>query len=254
MYRVNLDVFEGPLDLLLFLIKKEQIDIYDIPIAKITEQYLEYLDIIKLFDISVAGEYIVMAATLMQIKSRCLLPQQQDTGPVPENVSDPREELVLRLIEYKQFKEVSITLSEIHQKRTEMLKRQGTDFQVEFQKQDKIFEASLFDLIAAFSRVLKGIPKDTFREVIKDEFTVEEKIAQLRQKVSIGAEEIVLNVLIASAASRLEIVALFLALLELIRLKEIEVFQEKAFGEVVVKKRILEFVSSNLIEQVTGNW
>ncbi len=249
-----MDVFEGPLDLLLFLIKKEQIDIYDIPIAKITEQYLEYLDIIKLFDISVAGEYIVMAATLMQIKSRCLLPQQQDTGPVPENVSDPREELVLRLIEYKQFKEVSITLSEIHQKRTEMLKRQGTDFQVEFQKQDKIFEASLFDLIAAFSRVLKGIPKDTFREVIKDEFTVEEKIAQLRQKVSIGAEEIVLNVLIASAASRLEIVALFLALLELIRLKEIEVFQEKAFGEVVVKKRILEFVSSNLIEQVTGNW
>jgi segregation and condensation protein A len=234
MHKVSLDVFEGPLDLLLFLIKKEEIDIYDIPILRITEQYMEYLEIMKLFNIDIAGEYIVMAATLMQIKSRCLLPQQATEQTVEQQ--DPRDELILRLIEYKKFKEAASTFEDIYKNRLNIFKRQDTTFQIEFEKKDKTLETSLFDLISAFSRVLKKIPQGTFSEIIKDEFTVEQKIEQLRHKIATDAQ-IILNVLIASATSKAEIVALFLALLELVRLKEIHVFQNTTFGEICVRKR-----------------
>src|SRR3989338_6794096 len=174
-YKVKLEVFEGPLDLLLYLIKKEELDIYDIPIAKITDQYLEYLEFMKLLDLNIAGEFIVMAATLMHIKSKMLLPPDQLEGAELEE-EDPRAELVKRLLEYKKFKEAAGELSQMESKQKHFFARVGTGKDKAAAQEEDFFEASLFDLITAFTKILKDIPKDVFHEVIKDEFTVSEKI------------------------------------------------------------------------------
>src|SRR3989338_1249361 len=176
-YKVKLDVFEGPLDLLLYLIKKEEIDIYDIPIAKITDEYLEYLELMKLLDLNIAGEFLVMAATLIHIKSKMLLPPDHLEGEEKEE-EDPRAELVRRLIEYKKFKEAAQELShmESHQKHY-FARVAGQPIKFEdTAREDEFFEATLFDLITAFTKVLKDIPKEVFHQVVRDEFTVSEKI------------------------------------------------------------------------------
>ena len=162
-YKVKLDVFEGPLDLLLYLIKKNEIDIYDIPIASITEQYLEYIDLMRMLDLNIAGEFLVMAATLIHIKSKMLLPPDEKEL-LPEEEEDPREELVRRLVEYKKFKEVAGILQDLEGQRKKMFTR---DIPFEVEPGEVFFEASLFDLITAFTRVLKDVPKDIFQEIIK---------------------------------------------------------------------------------------
>ncbi|PIW67316.1 MAG: segregation/condensation protein A, partial [Candidatus Omnitrophica bacterium CG12_big_fil_rev_8_21_14_0_65_42_8] len=174
-YKVKLDVFEGPLDLLLYLIKKNEIDIYDIPIAAITEQYLEYLELMRMLDLNIAGEFLVIAATLIHIKSKMLLPPDEKEL-LPEEEEDPREELVRRLVEYKKFKEVAGILQGLEGQRKKMFTR---DIPFEVEPGEVFFEASLFDLIAAFTRVLKDVPKEMFQEIIKDEFTVEQKVHDL---------------------------------------------------------------------------
>ena len=177
-YKVKLDIFEGPFDLLLYLIKKSELNVYDIPIASILEQYLQYLELMRLLDLNIAGEFIVMAATLMQIKSKMLLPQE--TNPldeIPEEEKDPRAELVKRLLEYKQFKEAADQLRLKERARQDIFKRQTVLEDAE--SGESFFEASLFDLINAFSKALKDIPKELFYEVIKDEFTVEGKVHDL---------------------------------------------------------------------------
>ncbi len=171
-YKVRLDIFEGPLDLLLYLIKKEELDIYDIPITRITEQYLETLNLMELLDLDIAGEILVMAATLMQIKSKMLLPPDP-SGETPEEL-DPRAELVRQLLEYKAFKEAAENLRGFEGKRSEIFTRFGVE--PESEGDDSPFlEVSLFDLISAFSLVLKNLPKSDFHEVEKDEFTVAER-------------------------------------------------------------------------------
>ncbi|MDB4349938.1 segregation/condensation protein A, partial [Omnitrophica bacterium] len=175
-YKIKLEVFEGPLDLLLHLIKKDEIDIYDIPIAKIAEQYLEYLEFMKLLDLNIAGEFLVMAATLIHIKSKMLLPQPELEAEAPEE--DPREELVKRLLEYKKFKEAASELSDKAASQKNYFAR-GVAFKapdIIKGKDEEYFEASLFDLLTAFTNIMKEVPKQLFYEVIKDEFTVEEKM------------------------------------------------------------------------------
>ena len=231
-YKVKLDIFEGPFDLLLYLIKKSELNVYDIPIASILEQYLQYLELMRLLDLNIAGEFIVMAATLMQIKSKMLLPQE--TNPldeIPEEEKDPRAELVKRLLEYKQFKEAADQLRLKERARQDIFKRKTVLEDAE--SGESFFEASLFDLINAFSKALKDIPKELFYEVIKDEFTVEGKVHDLlhmfRDKAQIKLTEMFLQ-----AKSKLEIIATFLAVLELIRLKEVLVVQKSVFGEIEV--------------------
>ena len=167
-YKVKLEVFEGPLDLLLYLIKKNEIDIYDIPIAEITEQYLEYLELMRMLDLNIAGEFLVMAAKLIHIKSKILLPPEEKEV-LPEEEEDPREELVRRLLEYKRFKEVAGVLQDLEGQRKKMFTRATS---VEPGSEEKFFEASLFDLITALTRVLKDVPKEVFQEIVRDEFTV----------------------------------------------------------------------------------
>jgi len=228
-YKVKLEIFEGPLDLLLFLIKKEEINIYDIPIAKITEQYLEYLELMKLLDLDIAGEFLVMAATLMHIKSRMLLPPEELEAESEEE-EDPRAELVRKLLEYKRFKEAARQLEDMELGQRNIFTRMNVE---EYEEEKVFFEASLFDLISAFSKMIEGMPKEIFQEIIKDEVTVEEKVHQLMHMLLV--EPIVyFTRLFENARSKLEIIATFLAILELIRLKEIIIVQRSLFGEIEI--------------------
>ncbi len=231
-YKVKLDVFEGPLDLLLYLIKKEEADIFDIPIAKITEQYLQYIEYMKLLDLNIAGEFIVMAATLMHIKSRLLLPPDEQP-PLEEEEEDPRAELVRRLIEYKKFKEAAGELSEMERRRSLVFPRSVDEAQYIDKSEGPYFEASIFDLINAFSTILKSVSREAFLEVVKDEYTVEEKVHEIFHLL---VEQPVMNFtdLFKKCKNRLELIATFLALLELIRLKEVSVRQRQMFSEIEV--------------------
>ncbi|MBU1006378.1 MAG: segregation/condensation protein A [Candidatus Omnitrophica bacterium] len=228
-YKVKLEVFEGPLDLLLYLIKKSEIDIYDIPISEITEQYLEYLELMRMLDLNIAGEFLVMAATLIHIKSKMLLPPDEKEI-LPEEEEDPREELVRRLLEYKRFKEVAGVLQDLESQRKNMFTRSAV---TELESGDKFFEASLFDLITALTRVLKEVPKEIFQEIVKDEFTVEQKVHDLLHML-VETPVLYLTQLFKNAKNKIEIIATFLAVLELIRLKEIVAVQNKTFDDIEV--------------------
>ena len=231
-YKVKLDVFEGPLDLLLYLIQKEEVDIYDIPIAKVTDQYLEYLELMQLLDLNIAGEFLVMAATLMHIKSKMLLPP--DHTEQVEEEEDPRAELVRRLLEYKKFKEAASELSHMESHQKHFFARVGSLVPPEETKsEDEFFEASLFDLITAFTKVLKDIPKETFYQVIKDEFTVSEKIHDILHML-VDKKMLLFTDLFKVAKNKFEIVTIFLALLELIKIKEVIVGQVMPFGEIEI--------------------
>jgi segregation and condensation protein A len=232
-YKVKLEIFEGPLDLLLFLIRKSELDIYNIPIAVITKQYLEYIDLMRNMDLNIAGEYIVMAATLMHIKSKMLLPQEEiEEEDVEED--DPRAELVKRLLEYQKFKEAASHLEERELKQKDIFARAAKEIKKYTDPSGEIyFEASVFDLISAFSTVLRKVPKDKFREIIKDEFTVSEKIHELLHSLT-QSSKIQVDSLFKKAKNKIEIIVTFLAILELIRLKEIIAIQKEPFGSISV--------------------
>lgn len=236
-YKVKLDVFEGPLDLLLYLIQKEEVDIYDIPIAKITDQYLEYLELMKLLDLGIAGEFLVMAATLMHIKSKMLLPPEPVEGEEAAE-EDPRAELVKRLLEYKKFKEAASELSHMESQHKHFFARVGPGIDIEdLPKEETFFEASLFDLITAFTKVLKEIPKEIFYKVVKDEFTVSEKIHDVLHMV-IDQKKVLFTDLFRAAKTKFEIITIFLALLELIKIKEVMIIQAEPFGEIEITKNV----------------
>ena len=231
-YKVKLEIFEGPLDLLLYLIKKEELNIYDIPITRITEPYLEYLALIEELDLDVAGEFIVMAATLMHIKSKMLLP------PDPEGIEtdevDPRAELVKRLLAYKAFKEAAERLRGMEFERAKIFTRMDVEPEVD-DSDLSLVDVSLFELLNAFAKVLRGIPQDTSHEVINDEFTVAEKVHQifhlLAKRTIVHFSE-----LFKSAKNKTEVITTFLALLELVRLREVRIRQDAHFGDIEISR------------------
>jgi segregation and condensation protein A len=233
-YKVKLEVFEGPLDLLLYLIKKEEVDIYDIPIERITNQYMEYLTLMQMLNLEVAGEFLVMAATLMYIKSRMLLPVDQQVADADEEDGvDPRWELIRQLVEYKKFKDAALQLGRREEEQSKVFTRQTVEIDVAA-NEAPLAEVSIFDLINAFNDVLKkASARDDFREIIEERFTVSDKIEEILYSLREHAE-ILFSELFAQAMSRTEIVVTFLALLELIRLKRLKVRQETAFGEIHV--------------------
>ncbi|MBI3315998.1 MAG: segregation/condensation protein A [Candidatus Omnitrophica bacterium] len=233
-YKIRLDVFEGPLDLLLYLIQKEEINIYDIPITRVTEQYLEYLDLMEILDLDIAGEFLVMAATLMQIKSKMLLPPDPETEN-PEEV-DPRTELVRRLLEYKAFKEAAGRLRGYEARRGQVFTRFAG--MPELDSADSPFlEVTLFDLISAFSGILKDLPKQAVHEVMKDEFTVAEKVHEIFHRL-VKEPVIYFSGLFKAAKNKFEVITTFLALLELIRLKEVKIAQSERFGEIEISRNV----------------
>ena len=230
-YKIKLELFEGPLDLLLYLVKKDHLNICDIPIAQVTDQYLQYMELMRLLDLNIAGEFLVMASTLIHIKSKMLLP------PLPkeneqEEEEDPRSELIKKLLEYQKFKEAAGLLRQRELSRQDIFTRPQAPAPVN-SGEEVYFEASLFDLLSAFSKALKDIPRELFYEVIKDEFTVEEKIHDLLH-ILLNESSLQLSYLFAKVKNQVEMVVTFLAVLELIRLKEIVIVQKDIFGEIQV--------------------
>jgi segregation and condensation protein A len=236
-YKVKLDVFEGPLDLLLYLIKRDEVDIYDISIERITTQYLTYLEAFQVLNIELAGEFIVMAANLLYIKSRTLLPVDQQMAEEDAEEHDPRFELIRQLIEYKKFKEAAALLRDHEAMQHNLFPRMPVTPDLAPAENLLVEEVGIFDLIHAFQKILKRLDtkKEDLREIFAENFTVSDKIDHLL-RVTDSAIPLRFEELFADAASRAEIVVTFLAMLELIRLKQLRVRQEFACGEIWIDR------------------
>lgn len=233
-YKIQLEKFEGPLDLLLYLIKKDDIDICDIPIAKITDQYMEYIKTMELLNLEVVGDFLVMAATLMQIKSKMLLPPDPLAAPGEE--LDPRSELVRRLQEYQQFKQVAENLKEKEAFRQMLFARLVDEEAMNQLREDStevFIEASLFDLINALSTAIAHVPEKATYSINEDQFSIEGQIHTILHRL-VDTPQISLKTLFAKASCKVEIICTFVAVLELIRLKEVIAFQRRAFDDIEV--------------------
>jgi segregation and condensation protein A len=239
VYKVNLEVFEGPLDLLLFLIRKNEIDIQNIPIAKLTQEYIEYLNLMEDLDLNVAGEFLVMAAHLMLIKSRMLLPAAPETGEDGE-IEDPRSELVARLLEYKQFKEAAHSLQNLEGLQREIFGRLGAQEAMkpsaELMEEESDLEVNLFDLLKAFQRILDELPENSVREIEREEVSTVQKINEILDMLE-GRDGISFYEAFKGAKDKTTLVTTFLAMLELARMKSISIRQAQNFGEIRIYKK-----------------
>jgi len=232
--RVSLEIFEGPLDLLLYLIKKDEVDIYDVSIERITSQYVEYIDTFKILNIELASEFIVMAATLMYIKSRTLLPRNEQAPEDDVDEEDPRWELIRQLVEYKKFKDAAYYLERREADNQQIFASERQD--AEEDDEEPILNVGIFDLIRAFQGILKRFEdEEDLAEIADDRFTVSDKIDYLMVRVNKG-EKIKFAELFAEATTKGEVMVTFLALLELIRLNEFQVRQERILGEIEIKR------------------
>jgi len=239
-YSIKVPLFEGPLDLLLHLIKRDEVDIYDIPVARIAEQYLEYIEIMKDLNLDIAGEFLVMAATLTQIKSRMLLPPKEGEGELVDGV-DPRAELIQRLIEYKKFKEAAQGLGEREEFWREVFVRQGKGAWEDSAEppEEELFNFGLFDLLDAFKRVLSNMPADRFHEIGGAGVSVTDKINRILEMLE-GAESLTFESLFEEDRTRGQMVVSLLAILELTRLKAIRIMQVEEFGTIRIMKAVTD--------------
>ncbi len=234
-YKVRLEVFEGPLDLLLYLVKQEEVDIYDVAIERITRQYLDYLDAMALLDLEIAGDFLVMAATLLYIKSRHLLPVDQQPPEDDAEEDDPRWELIRQLIEYKKFKEAAGQL-EVRAMVQEKIFPRVAPTPTREADPRPVGNVSLFDLIGAFNKVLKRLEaRSDVRDINDDNFTVSDKIQHI-MRVTADGSRVTFTSLFSERAGRTEIVVTFLALLELIRLRQLSFQQFTPFGEIEISR------------------
>lgn len=231
-YKVKLEIFEGPLDLLLYLVKRDELDIYDISLERITKQYLEYLQAFKELNIDVAGEFVVMAANLIYLKSRSLLPVDQQPPEEDVDEEDPRWELIRQLIEYKKFKEAASQLQVRQLEQESMFVRQGNGSEFAIHAPLRMGEVGIFQLINAFQAVIKRVEaREDLREIFGEHYTVSDKIEWILQRVRDGVP-LRFSELFVAAASRVEVVVTFLALLELIRLRQVRASQADPFAEI----------------------
>jgi segregation and condensation protein A len=231
--KIRLPEFEGPLDLLLYLIKRDRIDIHDIPIAPITRQYVEYLELMRELNLDVAGEFMVMAATLIHIKSKMLVPVNPTEAAADEEQVDPREELVQRLLEFQRYKEAAGMLHQKGQIRAASFTRPDSVVPIFDETGEEVFEAGLFDLISAFKELLERRKTLLAHEVEREKKTVEERMQELLELIKEGQSVEFLE-LFAAQETKPAMILTFLALLELIRLKLVKVYQRALFGAIRV--------------------
>ncbi len=231
-YKIKLPIFEGPFDLLLYLIRKNEVDIYDIPIADITRQYMEYIEIMKLLDLDLAGEFIEMVATLMLIKVRMLLPQVPQPGE--EEIEDPRAQLVSQLLEYRRFKEASMDFMDLESDRRqyfsrtvpEEMKKVPDDADDQF-----LADVSIFDLIAAFKKAIDNMPKVTMHQVKVIKITIEDQVGFIASRLA-EKPYILFREMCKPLDSKMALIVTFMATLDLIRLQLITIKQSDPFGEI----------------------
>lgn len=234
-YKVKFEVFEGPLDLLLYLIKKEEVDIYEVNLTLLAAQFIEHIETMRLLDLEIAGEFLVMAATLMYIKSRELLPvDQQAQVEGEEEGEDPRWELIRQLVEYKKFKDAAAQLQVLEARQEDVFPRAPGKLEFEPDAPLPRAEVSIFDLVNAVNAVLKRFnQREDLRDIFEDKWTVSEKIEQLMQAM-LDRPPMKFSELFEGVTSRSEVVVTFLALLELIRLKQLMAIQREPFGEIEI--------------------
>ena len=237
-YQIKLEMFEGPFDLLFHLIEENEVDIYDIPIAKITEQYLDYISTMQMLDLDVASEFLVMAANLLSIKAKMLLPKPPavDEG-VPEEDYDPRDELVEKLLEYKKFKLMAEYLQEKESFMTTVYTRQNEEeaFLHLFSEENPLEGISLFNLLDSLREVLdRAAEQELTGEIPRDEVTIRDKMKEIMRRLFFQKQGITFKDLFRPKVSKVEIIVTFLALLELIRKGRLKAYQSKVFGEIMI--------------------
>jgi segregation and condensation protein A len=246
-YEVKLEAFTGPMDLLLHLIRKQKINIYDIPIALIARQYLEYLSIMKTLNLSMAGEFLVMAATLLYIKSRTLLPKEEPIDPEDEEVIDPRSELVRQLIEYERFKDAAGSLVTRERIWKDSFTREPLPLPKKTEEEeDDVWteDLQIFDLLSALQGILDRAPSDTYVEVSRENWTVEGRIQVVMERLETEAT-IPFEALFEEQWSRPLIIVTFLGLLELVRMNLVRLFQPEWFGAIHVTRRFVPVAEDN---------
>lgn len=233
-YRVKLTEFEGPLDLLLFFIKRDELDIYNIPIARITKEFVEYLHLMATLDLEVAGEFIVMAATLMQIKVKMLLPQLEGE----EEEEDPRAELVRRLIEYKRYKEMSLEISAMEDVQRKVYYRKffhaDPKIQLVEEEEDILKDITLFNLITAFKRALDSMPKKVVHEVNLLNVSIDEQMSFTLDYLRVHKETTLMR-LVSHMTEKMRIIVTVIALLEMTKNKVITLTSTEAGDDIMIK-------------------
>lgn len=234
-YKVELDMYNGPVDLLLYLVRKEEVDIYDIPIARITDQYLKYVETLQVLDMNIIGDFLVMAATLMYIKSYTLLPQQGPQGD-EEEIEDPRMSLVKQLLEYKRYKESSFSLSaraEEQEKKYARVHRE-IPFELTDDEQEIPLEGvKIWDLLQRFSQLMKQTLLNVTTSVVYDDTPIQEYMNEVLQRVHLHTSISFTN-LFRGLMERSHIIGFFLALLELVRLNKVKVEQPVNYDDIQI--------------------
>ena len=252
-YKVQLEVFEGPLDLLLYLIRKEEIDVYDIPIAHITEQYLKYLDLMRDLNLDIAGEFILMAATLAHIKSKELLPKDPNAVEEETEEGDPRAELIRRLLEYQKYKTAAEELGGRPLLGRDTFGRGEANVPDESERkqieQEGPLDVSLFALLDAFKRVLERMKPEHFHEVEGDIVSVAEKARWVAEVLALRGS-IAFHDLFVDAKRKIDVVATFLALLEMVRMKLVGIHQALGYGAIQIRSKIPEGV--DVVQVLSG--
>ncbi|HEX8707493.1 MAG TPA: segregation/condensation protein A [Pyrinomonadaceae bacterium] len=228
--KLTLGEFSGPLDLLLYLIRQEQVDIYDIPVARITSEYLRYLRLMQELDIAVAGDFLVMAATLIEIKSRMLLPRDPSSASAADEMLDPRRELVDQLLEHQKYRAAAQMLWSRATVEQAVFRRA----ELETDKQNPEVAVGLFDLLKVFQQILARHKEEVLMEIEREEISMTEMLERLRNMV-LSAGELNLRKFFERANSRRELVLAFLSVLELVRTTEITLFQQETFGEIIAR-------------------
>ena len=238
-YKVKFEVFEGPLDLLLYLIKKEEVDIYEVNLTSLATQFIEYIEVMRMLDLDIAGEFLVMASTLMYIKSRELLPVDLQVQVEDEDEGeDPRWELIRQLVEYKKFKDAAAQLQTREHEQENIFPR--VPGKLDFSDDRPVLrpEVSIFDLVNAVNSILKRInQRDDPRDIFEDKWSVSEKIEELARLI-LEKASLKFTELFVGATSRSEVVCTFLALLELIRLRQLTCVQSDQFGEIEITRAL----------------
>lgn len=240
-YKIRIDVFEGPMDLLLHLIDRAEIDIYDIPISLITEQFIEYIEKMEELNLEITSDFLVMAATLLEIKSKMLLPQREKSDDSQlEAEEDPRAELVRRLVEYKKFKSVAEKLREMESIQSKVFYKPKEDIIDNFNDNLEIGDVNIDELLKALNNIIKRRKnKDKIldvREIQREEYTLEKCVSDIKERLK-REDTIYFSSLLKEDSTRNEIITYFLSVLELINLKYINVIQEKDFSDLIIIKK-----------------
>jgi segregation and condensation protein A len=233
-YKIDLESYNGPLDLLLYLIRREEVDIYDIPITKITDQYMAYLNELQSIDIGLAGDFLVMASTLMYVKSQTLLPSSEELDE--GDMEDPRLELVKQLLEYRRYKEASSTMTKMSEERSQRFSRPGERL-IDYVKEDddklNLDDVDVWKLAEFFSGFMKQTLGDTIQNIVYDDTPVHIYMDKVLGRLA-NNDAVSLNELLYGSHGRIELVGFFLALLELVRLKKIKIKQPRDFDEIQI--------------------